>query len=67
MLQSVLGSLEQAQSAEQFRSNLERLRVIFDAVVHGTQAIPFTQEDYDKIPSGSMFIDPDDGTLLRKP
>ena len=66
LLQSVLGSLEQSQSSEQFRFNLERLKVIFDAVVNGTQAIPFTQEDFDALPSGSTYISPDTGTLHRK-
>lgn len=32
-----------------------------------TPARPTTQAEYDALPSGAVFIDPDDGTLLRKP
>lgn len=30
-------------------------------------AAPKTQEDYDKLPSGAVYIDPDDGKQYRKP
>ena len=66
LLQSVLGNVEQSQSKEQFTRNLTRLKSIFDAVVNGTQPIPFTQEDFDQIPSGATYISPDTGTLHRK-
>ena len=67
LLQSVLGSLEQSQTEQQLTSNLRRIGVIFDSIVNGTTPIPFTQEEYDKLPSGATFLDPDDGTVLRKP
>jgi hypothetical protein len=35
LLNSALGSLEQSQSPEQFRQNLERLRGIYEQIVHG--------------------------------
>ena len=35
LLNSALGSLEQSQSPEQFRQNLERLRGIYGQIVHG--------------------------------
>ena len=66
LLQSVFGSVEQSQSEEQLTRNLKRLQVLFDAVVHGTQPIPFTQQDFDQIPSGSTYISPDTGQLMRK-
>jgi hypothetical protein len=67
LLQSVLGSVEQSQSQEQLTRNLSRLKVIFDAVVNGTVAIPFTQAQFDSLPSGASYISPDTGTLHRKP
>jgi hypothetical protein len=67
LLQRVLGSLEQEQSKEQFMFNTNRAKVIFDAVVNGTNPIPFTKQDYDKLESGRTYIDPDDGRLYRKP
>ena len=33
----------------------------------GEPARPMTQEDYDAIPSGGLFIDPDDGQTYKKP
>ena len=35
LLNSALGSLEQSQSPDQFRENLERLRGIYEGIVHG--------------------------------
>jgi len=66
LLQSVMGSVEQSQSKEQLDRNLTRLQVIFDAIVHGTHAIPFTQSQFDALPEGAIFIDPDDGLRYRK-
>jgi len=66
LLQSVMGSVEQAQSQEQLTRNLDRLDVIFNAVIHGTAAIPFTQEQFDALPSGTRYIDPEDGNLYEK-
>lgn len=66
LLQSVYGSIEQSQSKDQFQRNMKRLETIFQAVVNGTTAIPFTQEDFDKIPPGETYISPDTGTLHRK-
>ena len=37
-LQSVIGSLEQSQSEEQFRENLQRVEDAFSTVVHGPKA-----------------------------
>jgi hypothetical protein len=67
LLQRVVGSLEQAQGKDQFLSNLNRTQVLFDAIVNGSTAIPFSDEDYSLMPSGATFIDPDDGKLYRKP
>lgn len=66
LLQSVFGSVEQSQSQEQLNRNLNRLKVIFDAVVHGTTAIPFTQKQFEKLPVGARYISPDTGTLHEK-
>lgn len=67
LLQSTLGSVEQSQSREQVQRNLTRLKTLFDSVVHGTNAIPFSREEYDSLPSGSTYIDPSDGLTYRKP
>ena len=55
LLNSALGSLEQSQSPEQFRQNLERLRGIYGQIVHGAggqvpdaptqQAQPLSDDD----------------------
>lgn len=37
------------------------------ASVEGQPAMPQSQADYDAIPSGGLFIDPDDGQTYRKP
>lgn len=66
LLQSVLGSVEQSQSQEQLTRNLDRLKVIFDAVVHGTAALPFTEAQFNALPVGTRYIDPDDGQLHEK-
>lgn len=67
LLQSVFGSLEQSQSKNQLQGNLNRLDVLFNAIVHGTQPIPFNQSDFDSLPSGATYISPDTGTIHRKP
>lgn len=67
LLQSVFGSLEQSQSKDQLQGNLKRLDVLFNAIVHGTQPIPFTEKDFNTIPSGGTYISPDTGTIHRKP
>jgi hypothetical protein len=67
LLQSVFGSLEQSQSKNQLQRNLNRLDVLFNAIVHGTQPIPFNQSDFDSLPSGATYISPDTGTIHRKP
>jgi len=66
LLQSVLGNVEQSQSEEQLTRNLSRLKVIFDAVVNGSAAMPFTQEQFDALPPGTRYISPDTGTLHEK-
>lgn len=67
LLQSVFGSLEQSQSKDQLQGNLKRLDVLFNAIVHGTQPIPFSESDFNQIPSGGTYISPDTGTIHRKP
>ena len=67
LLQSVFGSLEQSQSKGQLQGNLKRLDVLFNAIVHGTQPIPFSEKDFNAIPSGGTYISPDTGTIHRKP
>jgi len=66
LLQSVLGSIDQSQSEEQLIRNLNRMKVIFNAIVHGTASIPFTQEQFDALPVGTRYISPDTGTLHEK-
>lgn len=67
LLQSVFGSLEQSQSKGQLQGNLKRLDVLFNAIVHGTQPIPFSESDFNTIPSGGTYISPDTGAIHRKP
>lgn len=66
LLQSVMGSVEQSQSKEQLQFNLNRAQIIFDAIINGTAAIPFTQAQFDALPPGTRYIDPDDGQLHEK-
>lgn len=66
LLQSVFGSVEQSQSSEQLNRNLNRLKVIFDAIINGSAAIPFTQKQFDDLPPGTRYISPDTGTLHEK-
>jgi hypothetical protein len=44
LLQSVLGNLEQSQSPEQFRRNLERVQEVFLDIVHGVGERPQESE-----------------------
>lgn len=67
LLQRTVGSLEQQQSKEQFLYNTKRTKVLFDSIVNGTNSVIFTQKQYDSLPSGSTYIDPDDGRVYRKP
>jgi len=66
LLQSVLGSVEQSQSKDQLQFNLNRAQIIFDAIINGSAAIPFTEEQFNALPSGTRYIDPDDGQLHEK-
>jgi len=66
LLQSVMGSVEQSQSKEQLQFNLNRAQIIFDAIINGSAAIPFTQAQFDALPVGTRYIDPDDGQLHEK-
>jgi hypothetical protein len=87
-LQSTITSIEQAQSEEQLRTNLQTLKdymatskanrqQAFDQTFSASQgapaapteaspAKPTTQEEYDALPAGAVFIDPDDGQTYRK-
>lgn len=88
LLQSVLGSLEQSQSEDQFVYNLNRLESVYRDIVDGpdpshwtwrdgaaaatapstTVPTPQTQQDYDALPAGALYYDPDDppGSAPRK-
>jgi hypothetical protein len=83
LLQSVFGALEQSQTKDQFKKNLDRVkkqvRKSWDRVEKAYEldyGIPYqgdaiptpeTQEEFDALPSGSVYIDPDDGHRYRKP
>jgi hypothetical protein len=73
LLQSVIASVEQSQSRGQCMANLRRVDVIFRSFIDGPSPdegrfpIPFTKKDFDEIPSGSTYISPKSGRVLRKP
>lgn len=73
LLSSTLGSLRQSQSQKQFVQNLQRLKQQFSDIVNGPQtgapgagqgAGPpiITQDQYQSLPSGSVYIPADDPT-----
>lgn len=73
LLQSVLGNLELSQGQPQFLENLARLERVYNDIIHGPGNAPIspptiqTQTDFNALPSGSLYISPDTGTLHRKP
>jgi hypothetical protein len=65
-LRSGLGTAEVIAAANEATLGLDRP----DAAAQGGDqppASPQTQEDYDALPSGALFVDPDDGQTYRKP
>lgn len=68
-LESVLDSLDQYQSEDGMRSALNNIRESYSiarGIINGTITMPETQQDFDAIPEGSIYIDPDDGKPYRK-
>ena len=70
LLQSASASLERKQSPEQLRGHLQEVITRFTKVrglLTGELTVPESQADFDALPSGATYVDPDDGTLYRKP
>ena len=72
LLQSVMGSFNQGQSQEQLIRNLRRVQVVFDAIIHGPQrggfsGFVFDKKDFEKVPSGELYINGKTGDVVRKP
>lgn len=79
-LQSSLANLDPNQSPAQLKRNLESiekhyagwLRAVRQANMQGagqensSAARPVTQADFDRLPAGSLYVDPDDGRTYRK-
>lgn len=86
-LENNLAALEQSQSPEAFKANLQkiveyanstkgRLTNAYQQTYAGQRQAspatanhptPQTQADFDALPSGSLYVDPDDGQTYRKP
>lgn len=87
-LENNLAALEQSQSPQAFKENLQRivdyanqakgrLNTAYQQAYGGSKATPQasatqhptprTQADFDALPSGSLYVDPDDGKTYRKP
>ncbi len=66
LLQAVVGTLKVGLDGDALMGNLMTYQVLYDAIVNESMAIPLTNEDFDSIPSGSMFISPDTGKPMRK-
>lgn len=72
LLQSVMGSFNQGQSKEQLIKNLRRVQVVFSAIINGPQAggfsgFVFDKADFEKVPSGELYINGKTGDVVRKP
>jgi len=66
LLQSVVKSLEIAGDGEVLKENLLTYKVLYDAIVTESVAIPFTNEEFDNLENNSLFISPDTGKPMRK-
>jgi len=70
IIQDKLGSLDADQGREVLEENILDIKRRFEivkAIALGQVSEPITEEDYNAIPPGNMFLDPESGELLRKP
>lgn len=68
-LQSVFGSLEQDQSAEELRYNLELLRYVYNSIIHGEGNHPYalpTRFSSMGASSGGIELSPEDQALVDR-
>jgi hypothetical protein len=74
LLTSTLGSLEQSQSEAQLLENLDRLNKVYNEIVHGKGAAdkPGTArqiqsvDEYNDLPPGTVYIDPNGNQRTKR-
>ena len=68
-LESTIDSLDQLQSEPSMREALKTIKESYTIVrgaINGSITMPSTDEEYQGLPEGALFLDPDDGKLYRK-
>ena len=58
-LQSVFGSLDQSQTAEELQYNLELLRYVYNSIVHGEGNHPYQMPVYGSASAAPSGLDPE--------
>jgi hypothetical protein len=76
LLQATIGNLELSQNETQLLENLQRVKDIYTKIITvgiedpsnpaGNLPQPETQADFDALPAGALYVDPDDGKTYRK-
>lgn len=67
-LDTALSEEDYVKAAEDLKHEIRKITTIAELRAQGNKVYnPTTDSEFEKIPSGGFFVDPDDGQLYRKP